>query len=418
MLIVSPEQPVRPARWRWVVLIAAALALLLAAGVRGMFGVLVPPLGQEFGYDRSTLGAVGALSLFLYGAVGPFAGRLSDAWSTRAVLAIGLLAVGIGELLASQAHGLLALYLTLGTVVALGAGATGMPSALTLAARWFADKRGLAVGVLGAGMSAGQILIIIPAQHMTQDLGWRPTLLVLGLISLVLIVPVYLLVRNHPPAAANEPPRAKGPVGDGLPLRRVLRTLPFWLLAGSFFVCGYTSTGLILIHFIADCEGRGFSGNTASLALGVMGALNIVGSLGAGWVCDRYGRVVPLALFYAFRGLTLVALIFVHEPIGLFAFAATFGLNYIATVPPTSSLTARIFGPRSAGEVYGWIFVSHQLGAALGAFVGGKVFDVSHTYTPAYVSAAALAFLASVMVLAIRDVPRFRSMPVAAASPA
>jgi len=378
-----------------------------------MFGVLITPLEHEFGYDRATLGTMGALSLFLYGAIGPFAGRFAGNWGSRAVLAFGLLALGIGELFASRAHGLIALYLTIGVVVALGSGAVGMPSATSLAARWFTDKRGLVLGILAAGVSAGQILVIPPAQWLTDHSGWRTSLAALGFGALLLALPAYLLIRDSPqrrdgvlvPDAAS---------GERFAIGEAIKTLPFWLLAGSFFVCGYTSTGLVLVHFIPDCIGRGFSGQEASLALGVMGALNIVGTLGSGWICDRFGRVLPLAAFYLFRALTLVALMFVHEPIGLFVFAAAFGLNYIATVPPTSSLLARIFGARSAGELYGWVFVSHQVGAALGAWVGGVIYTTAHTYGPAYLSAAVLAVLASVMVLAIRDVPRNRPEPILA----
>ncbi len=372
-----------------------------------MYGVLITPLEHEFGYDRATLGTMGALSLFLYGAIGPFAGRFAGRWGAPAVLALGLLALGIGELFAANAHGLLALYVTIAVVVALGSGAVGMPSATSLAARWFTEKRGLVLGILAAGVSAGQILVIPPAQWLTDHSGWRPTLTVLGVGALLIALPAYLLIRDRGQRGHSKL-QIETARGEGFAIGEAIKTLPFWLLAGSFFVCGYTSTGLVLVHFIPDCIGRGFSGQQASLALGVMGALNIVGTLGSGWICDRFGRVLPLAIFYLFRALTLVALMFVHEPVGLFVFAAAFGLNYIATVPPTSSLLARIFGASAAGELYGWVFVSHQVGAALGAWVGGVVYTSTHTYGPAYLSAAVLAVLAGIMVVAIRDVPRSR----------
>jgi predicted MFS family arabinose efflux permease len=401
------------ARVRWIGVAVAALALLYASGLRSMFGVLITPLEHEFGYDRATLGTIGALSLFLYGAIGPFAGRFAGKWGTRVVLGLGLLALGAGELFASRAYGLVALYVTLAVVVALGSGAVGMPSATSLAARWFTDKRGLVLGILAAGVSAGQILVIPPAQWLTDHSGWRTSLAVLGIGALLVAIPTYVLIRDAP-QRRNGVRVADGAGGEGFAIGEAIKTLPFWLLAGSFFVCGYTSTGLVLVHFIPDCIGRGFSGQEASLALGVMGALNIVGTLGSGWLCDRFGRVLPLAGFYLFRAVTLVALMFVHEPVGLFVFAAAFGLNYIATVPPTSSLLARIFGARSAGELYGWVFVSHQIGAALGAWVGGVVYTSAHTYGPAYLSAALLAALASILVIAIRDVPRIRAEPIVA----
>ncbi len=401
------------ARIRWIGIGVAVLALLYASGLRSMFGVLIAPLEHEFGYDRATLGTLGALGLFLYGAIGPLAGRFAASWGACVVLSLGLLALGVGELLAARANGLVALYLTLGIVIALGSGAVGMPSATALAARWFTDKRGLVLGILAAGVSAGQILVIPPAQWLTDHSGWRLTLAILGVGSLIVAIPAYLLIRDGRRADGLRVGDAAD--GESFAIGEAAKTLPFWLLAGSFFVCGYTSTGLVLVHFIPDCIGRGFSGQQASLALGVMGALNIVGTLGAGWICDRFGRVLPLAAFYLFRGVTLVALIFVREPVGLFVFAAAFGLNYIATVPPTSSLLARIFGARSAGELYGWVFVSHQIGAALGAWAGGVIFTSVHTYGPAYLSAALLSVLASIMVLAIRDAPRSPALAAATA---
>jgi predicted MFS family arabinose efflux permease len=397
------------ARIRWIGIAVATLALLYASGLRSMFGVLITPLEHEFGYDRAALGTLGAVSLFLYGAIGPFAGRFAARLGTPLILGLGLLALGAGELFASNAHGLIAFYLTIGVVVALGSGAVGMPSATSLAARWFTDKRGLVLGILAAGVSAGQILVIPPAQWLTDHSGWRTSLAVLGVGALLIALPTYLLIRDRGQRGESKL-EIEAAKRDGFAIGDAIKTLPFWLLAGSFFVCGYTTAGLVLVHFIPDCIGRGFTGQQASLALGVMGAMNVVGTLGSGWICDRFGRVIPLALFYVFRAVTLVALIFVHEPVGLFLFAAAFGLNYIATVPPTSSLLARIFGARAAGELYGWVFVSHQVGAALGAWVGGVVYTSAHTYAPAYLSAAVLAVLAGVMVIAIRDAPRSRAV--------
>ncbi len=393
----------------WFVIAGAALALLFGAGMRSTFGVLIGPLDREFGSGRALLGTIAAIGLFLYGAVGPFVGRLADARRPRIVFACGIVLLGISSIVASQANGIVVVFLTLGVASAIASGAIGMPTATPLVARWFAERRGLVVGVLSAGMSAGQILLIPVASYVVIAYGWRTAMWVLGATALVVVLPLVVgLVRDGTLAAGT----TKRVRPDGMATRDAVRTLPFWLLAGTFFVCGYTSTGLVLTHFIPDCVDRGFSPQTASWALAVMGGLNVVGTLGAGWVCDRFGRTVPLALFYLFRGITLIALIFVHEPIGLFLFAATFGLNYIATVPPTSALMTRIFGGRSAGELYGWIFVSHQVGAALGAWVGGVVYQTFGSYTFAYESAAALAFVSAIMAFTIRDEARFTRTPV------
>jgi predicted MFS family arabinose efflux permease len=184
--------------------------------------------------------------------------------------------------------------------------------------------------------------------------------------------------------------------------------LPFWLLVGSFWVCGYTSTGMVLTHLIPHATEHGFHATQAAQALGVMGALNILGTVGSGWICDRVGPVRPLAAFYFLRGVSLLFLPFVGTNLGLFTFAAVFGLNYISTVPPTTALTARIYGRYSVGELSGWMFFSHQIGSAVGAAVGGYLYDYAGDYTIAFQSAAFVAISATLMVLGIRDEPRGR----------
>ncbi|MGH7684417.1 MAG: MFS transporter, partial [Vulcanimicrobiaceae bacterium] len=248
--------------------------------------------------------------------------------------------------------------------------------------------------------------------------GWRTTLFWLGVTTLVVFVPLaFTLIRDRPRESTQDS-AARASLTVGLNIASALRQPAFWLLAGSFFVCGYTTNGLVLTFFVDDCVGRGFAGTQAAGALALMGGLNVVGTVGSGWLCDRLGRRIPLATFYFLRGLTLIWLIWVREPVGLFAFAAAFGLNYIATVPPTNSLIGRIFGARSAGEIYGWVFVSHQVGSALGALTGGFTYSATHSYATAYVIGAALAIAASVAVLSIRDVPYRRATATLEPAPA
>lgn len=380
---------------------------MFAAGMRACYGVLIPSLDAEFGWGRGVLGAIAALSLFLYGAVSPFTGRLADRWSSRGIFAISLIMLGASIIAASFVHTILGLSLTLGVAAALASGGAGMPTATSLVARWFERGRGLVIGVLGAGMSAGQLVVIPIAAVLLLHGGWRTTLFWLGVATLVVFAPLaFAIIRDRPHDAHDQAARAGG--AEGLTIASALRQPAFWLLAGSFFVCGYTTNGLVLTFFVDDCVGRGFGGPQAAGALALMGGLNVIGTIGSGWLCDRLGRRVPLATFYFLRGLTLIWLIFVHSPVGLFAFAAAFGLNYIATVPPTNSLIGRIFGARSAGEIYGWVFVSHQVGSALGALTGGFTYTLTHSYATAYVTGAALAIAAAVAVLSIRDVPRYQ----------
>ncbi len=190
-----------------------------------------------------------------------------------------------------------------------------------------------------------------------------------------------------------------------VPVSEAMGVPAFWLLAVTFFVCGYTSNGLVLTHLVPHAAEHGFSEMHAAQALGLMGAMNIVGTVASGWICDRFGRKGPLAFYYGVRGLSLIFLLYVWNVPSLHVFAAIFGLNYISTVPPTTTLTANIFGRLSVGALSGWIYFSHQVGSAIGAWAGGAIFDATGSYSWAFLSAAVLAFIASGLSLLIKEVP-------------
>ena len=204
-----------------------------------------------------------------------------------------------------------------------------------------------------------------------------------------------------------------------MPVSEAMQVPAFWLLAGTFFVCGYTTGGLILTHLVPHAADHGFLEMEAAQALGVMGAMNILGTVASGWVCDRYGRKGPLAFYYALRGVSLLFLLYVWNLPSLELFAALFGLNYISTVPATTAMTVNIFGKYSIGALSGWIYFSHQFGAALGAAAGGWIFQSTGSYAWAFISGALLAFLAALMALAIREEPVQRTpRPSAVSVPA
>jgi MFS family permease len=403
----------------WVVLAAVMVAMITASGLRNVFGVFIQPLEAEFGWDRASLSGTAALSLFLLGAVGPFVGRLADRWGPRRVLALALLLLGIGTVLSSFVRALWHLYVATGILMAVGAGGTGMATAASVAARWFEARRGLVMGLLGGAMSAGQLVVIPLAMGLTLAYGWRQSYLWLGLGLFALVLPLTAwLVRDDPAerglrpyGAAPSTPVAKiaePPAGARVSLTEAAQVPAFWLLMSTFFVCGYTSNGLVLTHLIPHSTGHGFSEMTAAHALGIMGAMNVVGTVLSGWICDRFGRKGPLAFYYFVRGLSLLFLLYVWNVPSLHLFAAIFGLNYISTVPPTTTLTANIFGRYSVGELSGWIFFSHQVGAALGAAVGGWIFEWTGSYAWAFLSAAVLAIAAAGLALLIREEPLTR----------
>ena len=412
----------------WIVLGAVVLIMITASGLRAIFGVFIKPMEAEFGWDRASLSGAAALSLLLVGAVGPGVGWLADRWGPRRVMILALAVLGIGTMLSSRVTSLWHIYATAGVLMATGAGGMGLATAATIAARWFESRRGLVLGILGGGMSAGQLVMIPLALWLTVNHGWRNSYLWLGASLFLTAIPLALwLVKDDPAQKGLRPYGSRlGAAGSGagaaqaerhVPVTEAMQYPAFWLLAATFFVCGYTSNGLVLTHLVPHAAEHGFSEIDAAQALGIMGAMNIVGTVLSGWICDRFGRKGPLAFYYAVRGLSLLFLLYVWNVPSLHGFAAVFGLNYISTVPPTTTLTANIFGRYSVGTLSGWIFFSHQVGAALGAGVGGGIFDATGSYTWAFVSAALLGFLASGLALAIKEEPVART-PTAQPAPA
>ncbi len=413
------KAPRRTLHYAWVVLGALVVVMLLGSGLRAVFGVFIKPMETTFGWDRAALSGAAAISLLLLGAAGPIVGWLADQWGPRRVIFLSAILLGLGAMLSSRVSALWQIYITCGVLMGLGAGGVGMSTGAALAARWFEARRGLVMGLVGGAMSAGQLVIVPLAVWFTLSYGWRQSFLYLGVLLLVIALPLTLLFIRDDPAqkglaayGAGQAARAGEPAAPPEGRTRVAHAMQvpaFWLLAGTFFICGYTSNGLVLTHLVPHAAEHGFSEMHAAQALGVMGAMNILGTVASGFICDRFGRKGPLAFYYGVRGLSLLFLLYVWNVPSLHIFAAIFGLNYISTVPPTTTLTANIFGRYSVGSLSGWIFFAHQVGAALGAAVGGWVFQSSGSYSWAFISAALLAFLAVPMALAIKEAPVTRT---------
>jgi MFS family permease len=405
----------KPLYYGWIVLAAVVFVMLGGSGIRAVFGVFIKPIEAEFGWTRQQLSGAAALSLFVLGAVGPMVGWLADVWGPRRVMLLATALLGVGTVLASFVGHLWQMYIAAGVLMAAGAGGLGIATAATVAARWFVARRGLILGILGGAMSAGQMLVVPLSMLLISLYGWRASFLWLGVGVLVLALPVILaFVRDNPADKGLKPygaGTASGAAFGGVtderrvPVSEAMQVPAFWLLASTFFVCGYTSNGLVLTHLVPHAAEHGFSEMHAAQALGLMGAMNIVGTVLSGWICDRFGRKGPLAFYYGVRGLSLIFLLYVWNVPSLHIFAAIFGLNYISTVPPTTTLTANIFGRLSVGAISGWIFFSHQVGSAIGAWAGGAIFDATGSYSWAFLSAAVLAFGASGLSLLIKEVP-------------
>jgi sugar phosphate permease len=399
--------------YAWVVAAATALVLLVVSGTRTAPQVLIKPFEQEFGWSRASISFAVAISILWYGLGGPVIGALASRFGLRWTMAGGLalIAGGLGLMLVMR--DLWQLHLFWGIVVGVGTGALGSVLGAMVAQRWFHKQRGLIVGLMGAASAAGQLIFVPSMIALTDWDGWRTALQAAALVLGALAIPVLIFMRDWPgqlglraygadeagsaghEAAAQEDARRT-------PLAEALRTRDFWLLAGSFFVCGYTTNGLIGTHLLPHAIEHGFDSALAGGAIALMGAMNIVGTLASGWLSDRFDNRWLLGTYYGFRALSIAFLPFVADFSGLLIFAVVYGLDWIATVPPTINLTAQRFGRGSVGVLYGWIFFAHMVGAAVAAYAGGLLRDLLGDYTLAFFSAALLGFIAAGFSVSLR----------------
>ncbi|MBI2953210.1 MAG: MFS transporter [Chloroflexi bacterium] len=402
----------RSVHYAWVVVLAVFLATAVASGARSTFGVYVRPLEEEFQATRGIITLIGSTSILLSGGSQPLIGLALDRYGPRLVAIVSLLIIAVGVIISSMVTELWQIYLTFGVVVSLATSATGSVMATVVSSRWFVKHRGMALGLLTSGRATGQLVFIPLAMAFTLAFGWRMSFLGLGLVVIVLLLPIGLLIRNDPKDIGKRPygaDKADTGASDGrgsdqalkTPLARAVRTRGFWMLTLSFFVCGYSSAGLIQTHLVAYAVGRGFDEMTAATALGIDAATAIPGAVVVGLITDRIGGRRPLAFLYFVRGLALVFLLFANDSPGLFAFAIVFGLSHAAGVP-TATLTAHLFGRLSVGSLYGIMFLSHQIGGATAAYVSGLIFDLTGSYLYAIMIAIVLCFAASGMSASIR----------------
>ncbi len=402
----------------WVVVWVVFSALLVSAGVRAAPTVLINPLESELGWGRAVISAAVSVGLLLYGLSGPVVGLLMDRLGPKLLAVAGVLIIGGSTLAGAAVTELWQLNLFWGVLGGVGTGIVAPVLGATVANRWFVERRGLVLGIFGAAASAGQLVTVPALMWLVVQIGWRAGTVVLAAIVLLVLIPVLLLMRDGPedlglraygeernPAEespAPEPSTAVAGGGSQNVVLRAFRSPVFWLLSGSFFICGASSNGIIGVHFVPHSIDHGIPEVTAASVLALMGAMNFVGTLASGWLTDRYDPRKLLAVYYSLRGLSLLLLPFVTEFGGLAVFAIFFGLDYIATVPPTVALVADRFGRANVGAVFGWVFLAHQVGAALASYAGGVIRDSMGDYSAAFLGAGVLAILASLMVLVLR----------------
>lgn len=402
--------PRGPLFYGWIVIAITFGVVLVTSGVRASPAVYVVPFEQEFGWSRAAIASAVSINLLLYGLAGPISGWLVDRYGPRAVMvgSLSSLALGLaGSLFMKQLWQLQVLW---GLVVGLGAGASASVLWATVASRWFILRRGLVLGFLSSANSTGQLIFLPLLMAVIDAFTWRTGTLTMIAIVLLMVMPVLAWMRNDPSEAGLAPygagsaagaAAAKQEAGPGVPLRRAVRTPEFWILAGSFFVCGGTANGLIGTHLIPHSIDHGIAPVAAAATYGVMGGMNFIGSMISGWLIDRVDPRKVLSAVYLLRGSSLFFLPFVSDLPGLVVFAVVYGLDWFASVPPTVALTARRFGKQSMGTIYGWIFASHQLGAAFSATMGGMVRDTFGDYSLAFVAGGILGIIGATLALLV-----------------
>lgn len=396
--------------YAWIIVSVTFLILLAVQGVRLSFGAFVEPWEQQFSMDRGTISLISTLSFIVYGLSQPVIGRLVDKWGARAVLSWSTLLTGVSIFLTYFVTSPWQLFLLYGLGVSLGVGGASNVAASVLVVNWFSKKRGLAFGIMEAGFGAGQMLLVPGSLMLIHWFSWKLTVVVLGLLLIVIVFPAALLMLRNNPSEKNAEPigglaaaEETAPNTTALSVTGMFRMRQFWFLILPFLICGFTTVGLMDTHLIPFSHDHGFSTTVTSAAVSLLAGFNIAGILLSGIVADRWSSRKILCFLYAVRALSIVILIYSHEPYLLLAFAILFGLVDFATVAPTQMLATQYFQNYSIGLMIGWLSLAHQIGSALGAYVPGVIYTVTGEYTLAFYLSIGMLVLASVMNVMLRE---------------
>ncbi|MBB5152770.1 putative MFS family arabinose efflux permease [Saccharopolyspora phatthalungensis] len=427
MISTVSARRVHPAWW---VAGVAFIALLGAAAFRSVPGVFMNPLHDEFGWPHSVISAAVSLNLLLYGLTAPFAAALMVRFGIRRVTVTALLLVAAGSGLTVFMTASWQLVVCWGLLVGLGTGSMALAFVSTVVDRWFVARRGLVSGVLTAGSATGQLIFLPLAAVLVEKFGWRVASLAIAATALLVGLLVWAVMRECPRdvgvaayGATGEEPE---PVRErGNPAALALRTLrdaarvpAFWLLAGGFAICGASTNGLVNTHFVPAAHDHGMPTTTAAGLLAVIGIFDVVGTVASGWLTDKVNPRFLLAVYYTLRGVSLFLLPQLFAPsveANMVLFVVFYGLDWVATVPPTLALCREHFGPR-ASVVFGWVFASHQVGAAAIASIAGVVRDEFGDYAVAWYGAGLLCLLATAFSVSIRRIGATPKVPVATGS--
>jgi MFS family permease len=412
--------------YAWIVVGVIFLVTLASSGVRAAYGVLIVPLEQAFGWTRADISAPLSVGLVLFGLTGPFAAALMQRFGVRVTLvtALTVQVLGCGASLAmTQTWQLL---LTWGLMIGVGSGAIATVLGAMIAHRWFVRHRGLVLGIFTASIATGQLIFLPTLAAVAESGGWQSVAMVCTAVVLVMIPVVLLLLPERPgdvglaPYGATKDEEIAQSQGNFLSiaftaLAQGARSRDFWLLSISFFICGVSTSGLVGTHLIAMCFDAGVATTTAAGLLALMGVFNVVGSMASGWLSDRWDSRWLLFWYYGFRGVSLLLLPYSSfGPYSLALFAMFYGLDWIATGPPTMKLIGDAFGAHQVAMLFGWIFAMHQLGAGFAAWGAGLMRTVLLSYTEAFIIAGIACFVAAGLSLLVNRGPTQRLEPQAA----
>jgi MFS family permease len=406
----------RNIHYGWAMIAVTFVTALVSAAAVGAPGVFIVPLQKEFGWSTAEISSAMSIRFVLFGLMAPFAAALMNRYGLRNVTLTALLIVVASLILSLGMTQLWQLVALWGFAVGVGTGMTALVLGATVASRWFKERRGLVIGILTASAATGQLIFLPILASITAQAGWRWALALMCVMLAIAAAGVLLVMRDRPsdldlrpfgdtgPDPLPAPPPSNAPIMAAAlgALRDAAKTKVFWILFATFFICGASTNGLVQVHLIPMCLDFGIPEMQAAGLLAAMGVFDFVGTIASGWLSDRYDNRYLLFWYYGLRGLSLLALPFTDFTFyGLSLFAMFYGLDWIATVPPTVRLTASRFGAERAGLVFGWIFAGHQLGAATAAFGAGLSRTVLLSYLPAFFAAGALCIVAAVIVLAI-----------------
>ena len=402
--------------YAWVVAAITFLALLGSAGIRATSTVMILPLEHDFGWDRATVSLALSVNLLLYGLCGPFAGALMTRFGLKRVMLAALLTLSVATGVSTFMQQVWQMVGLWGVLVGLGSGAMALVLGATVATRWFVKRRGLVTGIFAASAATGQLIFLPQQAALVETAGWRVAVLIVAVVALVVALLVALFMRDDPRDMGLQPyggvealPPAEAVTSNPFALAvdtliQCAKVRDFWLLAGSFAICGATTVGLISVHLIPASVEHGFDEVTAAGMLAAMGAFDLVGTTVSGWLTDRIDPRKLLVWYYTFRGIALLFLPAAYSmgvP-ALAAFVVLYGLDWVATVPPTVRLLGDRFSKERVGPVFGWVFAAHQFGGSFAAYAAGAVHTALGDYLVAFLTAGLLCLLASGLILGLR----------------